>query len=150
MELKKERGSHVAMIAEQRVFDAKETCVVEGQNRTIRSTVSVAMNSVTGNVLDEKVVAGHMQKPAMRMVVHILTLRAVLDVLLKNGNLKTPIATFVPNYAERKQSDCIKDKKDLATSRKKDLRTAALASDSEPSDDEGIPSKEKKPTQTSL
>lgn len=58
----------------------------------------LGFQSVTGDVCNEKVVASHVQKDAMRAVGNFLMNKAVADALLKNNDLLGPIATFVPKY----------------------------------------------------
>lgn len=45
-------------------------CADEGQYEAVRSTLLSAIRLVVGDVLDIVVVAGHMQKVAIRAVVH--------------------------------------------------------------------------------
>lgn len=51
------------------VSDATEMRVVKAQNSPVRSTVSLPIQSVAGNTLNNLVAAGHMQKAAMRALV---------------------------------------------------------------------------------
>lgn len=68
---------------------------MEEQHEPVRSTVSLSVWSVAGGVLDEEVVAGYMQKAAMRAVLHSLMIKAMPDTLLMNNGLMAPIAIFV-------------------------------------------------------
>lgn len=83
----KRRDSHVAGIAGKTVIDAIEMCVVEGQLGSVRYTVSLAIISGVGDVHSEGVVAGHMQKVAMRAIVHPCTINFVAYAVLKNDDL---------------------------------------------------------------
>lgn len=56
------------------------------------------MRSAIRNILDEGVVVGHMQRAAIRVVVHPFVIKAVFDALLHDDTLTAPIATFVLNY----------------------------------------------------
>lgn len=97
MESEKKRNSQVEEKAEKIFIDASEMCAVEGQHGPVQSFVSLANRSVVGDVLDEGVVAAHMQKATMRAVVHPPMIKAVSEALLKNGALMAPIVTFVSN-----------------------------------------------------
>lgn len=55
---------------------------------------------MVGDVLDEGIVAGHMQKAEMRAIVHPSMIKAVCNALPKNDALMAPIATFVYDYVE--------------------------------------------------
>lgn len=99
-------------MAEKTVIDAMKMCSVEGQHGPFQSTVSWAIRSVDGDVLDEGVFAGRMHKAAMRAVVLPLVIKTVSNALMKNDALKAQIATFVSNRVEKK-SNCVKKEEEL-------------------------------------
>lgn len=78
------------------------------QYETVWSTVLLAIHSVAGNVFNNRVGAGHMQKTAMRAVLHHVLINAAADALLNNHDLRTPSVTFVSSYVG-KESFCVKE-----------------------------------------
>lgn len=134
MESKKKRDSQVAKIAEKADIDSMEKCAVEAQNTLVRSTESLAIRSVAGNILEKGVVAGHMQRAAMRAVVHPSMFKAVSNALFKKDKLMAPIATFVSNHVE-KESSRIKKEGKFTGSRRKIRELLPSFSISDPSDD---------------
>lgn len=105
-------------MAEVMVTDAMEMCDVRAPDGLILSTVSLAIGSVMWNVLDEGVVAGHIQSAASTVDMHPLMIEAASNALLKNDNLIAPIVNFVLNYID-KASNRVKKKAYCVGSRKK-------------------------------
>lgn len=79
----------------------------------------------------------------MIAVLHPSTIKAVSDVLLNNDDLMAPIAIFVSNYDEEKSIRVKKDK-DLAGPKKKIRELSPSPPALDPSDNDDIPSKQKK------
>lgn len=99
-------------MAEKKVIGAMELITVEEQYGPVRATVSLTIWSVTGDVLDEEVVAGLIQNAAIRAVVHLSLIKAMSNAFLKNDDFLAPIATFVLSYVD-KESNCIKMEEDI-------------------------------------
>lgn len=118
-------------------------CVVKAQDRLVRCTLILAIHSVIANILDDEVVAGHMQRAATRAAVHASMSKAVFNVLLNNGNLNAPIATFVSSHVEIELTRVMKAET-LDRSKRKIREIAHSPSASDPMNECGIPSKEKK------
>lgn len=57
-------------------------CAVEAQNVPLRSIVPLANRSVNENILDVEVIADHIQRDAMRAVVHFAMIETVSYALL--------------------------------------------------------------------
>lgn len=91
------RDSQEAKMTEKLVINAMKMFAVEGQDGTVRCTVSLAIRSVGGDDLDEGVVASHMQRAAMRADVYSIKTNAVANALQKNDDLMGPISTFETN-----------------------------------------------------
>lgn len=66
-------------MAKKTVLHAIKMCAVEAQDRPLRSLVSLAMRSAIGNILDERFVAGHMQRAAMRADLRSSMIQAFSD-----------------------------------------------------------------------
>lgn len=98
IESEKKRDYHKAEMAEKTVIGTMELCAVEGQRELVRSAVALDILSVAGDVLDEGVVAGHMEKAAMRAVVNPSMIKAVSDALLNNEDIMAPVAKGVSSY----------------------------------------------------
>lgn len=97
MKFEKKRNSQVSEMAKETVIGARGMCAVEAQDSPVRSTVSLAIQSVIGNIPGKEVVAGRLQRTAMRAVVHPSVVKAVFDALLKSDVLMAPITTFELN-----------------------------------------------------
>lgn len=65
----KRRDSKEPEMGKKTDTDAIEMCAVEGKHGGVRSPVVLAIRSVAGDVLEDEIVADHMQKAAMRVVV---------------------------------------------------------------------------------
>lgn len=97
-------------------IDNMRVCAMEEQDVPVRSAVSLAIRSVAGNILDEGVVACHMQRARMRAVVCTSTIKAFSVALLKNDNLMAPVATFLSKYVDE-ELNCAKKEESSARSR---------------------------------
>lgn len=82
-------------MAKKTVMDAMVMYAVKGQDGPVRSILWLAIRSKIGVILGEGFVTGHMQKTAIRAIVHPFKIKAVFEDLLKNDNLMMPIATLV-------------------------------------------------------
>lgn len=85
-------------------------------------------------------VDGHMQKAAIRAVVHLAMIEAVANALLKVDNLLAPISKFVSSYIEEESIRIMKEDGILEFYIKiRDL--PPLHPSSDPSIDDDIPSR---------
>lgn len=89
------REFQVAECAEKTVIGAFKTCAVDGQQRTIRFIVLLAILSVFGYFLDKIMIVGYMQRNAMKAFLHPVMIKSFADAFLKNNELIAPITTFV-------------------------------------------------------
>lgn len=96
-----------------------------------------------GNILDGKVVIGHMLRATKRTVVHPSLTKALFSALLNNNGLTAPMETFVSNYV-RKNSNRVKKEENLVGLRKMIRELPLSAPASYPSDDDDIKFKKKK------
>lgn len=89
-------------------------CALEARDGPLRSTLKVTIQPMIGSVIKEGVVAGHMQKAAMQVVVLLLLITAVFDALLRNVDFMAAIATFLPSYVDKTVIESKKRKNYLA------------------------------------
>lgn len=139
----KKKDFRVARMAGKTVIDVTKACAVKEPYDSVQSTVSLVVRSVIRNMLDERVVACYTQKTTMRAVVHLSMVRAIFDVLLENDTLMAPIAMFLSNYFE-KMSNRTKKVENIAGPGNTIHGRGPLPPATGSSDDEDIPSKEKK------
>lgn len=72
--------------------------------------------SVAGDVLNERIRAGHIHKAAMRAVVNPSMIKAVLDDLLEIDDLIAPVASFLSDCVEKKAIH-VKNEKEISKSK---------------------------------
>lgn len=102
IESERRNDFQVSKMAEKGNIDAIEMNALEGLHETVRSTQSLHICSVVGEVYNERVMADHIHKAAANTVVHLDTINFVPDALLKNDEFIAQIATFVSNYVKKK------------------------------------------------
>lgn len=103
-------------MVEKTVVDAIKMCAMEARDEPVKSNVSLAVRSVTEDVLNGKFVTDHMENAAMKAVVHLSIIKAVHDGLLKNDSYMALVASFVFSYFEKKSSS-VKTKENIAGSK---------------------------------
>lgn len=130
-------------MGEKTVIHAIEMCAVKAQQETVWSTESLAIRSVVEDVLKGRVVTGHIQNNAMRVVLQPAMIQAVTDAFRKNDDLMAPIATFVSNYPG-KESNSFKMEEEILWCRIKIRELLPSPPTSDPSDNYNMPPKDRK------
>lgn len=92
MESQRRRDSHITEMSEKTVILAIKTFVVESQHGAVRYRVSLSFWSETGNIFDKGGVTGHMQKAAIKAVVHFA----------KTKPLPTPSSRSMISWPQRR------------------------------------------------
>lgn len=91
----------MAEIAKKTIVDTSKLNAIEVLYGADRSVASLVAELAMGEFLDNAVVIGQMPKDAGRVVLRPVTIQAVIDTLLKEDQLISPVATFVSNFVDR-------------------------------------------------
>lgn len=138
------KNSQVAGMSERKTIISMEMCAVIAYGRPIRSTVSLPIRLAIRIILYERLDASQMQRNIDESGCAISTIKVVSGYLLKNVNLLAPISTFASNYDETSWIVSRKKKKSEEGQKENIRETPTSSPTSDPSQNDDIPSEEKK------